>query len=219
MSLLVSDECDQVWPVVGSEALPEPELHLSWRRGSTCRGRRRRRRPAVQRTHRPCNDLFHNFINNSLNGNSSDSFWTFRTYMIKMYPPTKGVPTLPLPIFFWKSQDLMIVVWIDTQTRKLLPECIFFNFKNSVGNWTNIVKTRKTVDSLKTDGNIAISPTLQPWALLLYVLQGMIIGFKFFRNNLCSKLDAIFKVRKMNCGSKLGAWVSFHTAILQSWKF
>jgi len=35
----------------------------------------------------------------------------------------------------------------------------------------------------------------------------------------CSKLNAIFKVVKMNFGSEVGAWVSFHTDILLSLKF
>jgi len=33
------------------------------------------------------------------------------------------------------------------------------------------------------------------------------------------KLKGYFWGSKMNIGSKFGAWVSFHTAILQSWKF
>jgi len=39
------------------------------------------------------------------------------------------------------------------------------------------------------------------------------------KKKFCSKLDAIFKIVKVNFGSKFEAWVSFHTAILQSWKF
>jgi len=47
----------------------------------------------------------------------------------------------------------------------------------------------------------------------------MIIGLKLYRNNIfCLELNAIFKVEKMNFGSKFGAWVSFHTAMLQSRK-
>jgi len=46
----------------------------------------------------------------------------------------------------------------------------------------------------------------------------MVIGLK---NDeiFCSKLNAIFTVVKIKLGSELGAWVSFHSAILQSWKF
>jgi len=45
----------------------------------------------------------------------------------------------------------------------------------------------------------------------LRVLQEMIIGLKLHRKNIpCSKLNAIFKVVKMNFGSKFGAWVPFY---------
>jgi len=49
----------------------------------------------------------------------------------------------------------------------------------------------------------------------------MIFVFKLYRKKnsfkfLNLKSNAIFKVVKMNFGSKFGAWVSFHTAILQS---
>jgi len=33
------------------------------------------------------------------------------------------------------------------------------------------------------------------------------------------KIERYFKIVKMNSGSKFGSQVSFHTAILQSWKF
>jgi len=71
---------------------------------------------------------------------------------------------------------------------------------------------------LKTARNIAKSYKFQPWTLILGVLQGMITGFKLYQEKkvFCLKLNAIFKVVKMNFGSKFGAWVSFHTAILQS---
>jgi len=69
---------------------------------------------------------------------------------------------------------------------------------------------------LKTAGNKARSPKFQPWALLFGVHQGMIIRFKLNRKNVFgSELNAIFKVLKMNNGSKFGARVSFHTTILQ----
>jgi len=67
---------------------------------------------------------------------------------------------------------------------------------------------------------VSQNPQNQPSAQLLRVLQGMIICFKLQyieKKIFCSKLNAIFKVVKMNVGSKFGAWVS--TAILQSWKF
>ena len=64
---------------------------------------------------------------------------------------------------------------------------------------------------------VSQNPQNQPSAQLLRVLQGMIICFKLQyieKKIFCSKLNAIFKVVKMNVGSKFGAWVS--TAILQS---
>jgi len=78
-----------------------------------------------------------------------------------------------------------------------------------------MLKKREIADIIKTAGNIAKSSKFQSQALLLGVLQGMIIGLILHQKN-CSKLNAIFKVVKMNFGSKFGAWVSFHTAILQS---
>jgi len=36
------------------------------------------------------------------------------------------------------------------------------------------------------------------------------------KNSFCSKLNAIFEAVKMDFGTKFGAWVSFHTAVLQS---
>jgi len=56
-------------------------------------------------------------------------------------------------------------------------------------------------------------------ALLLGVrATRMIIGFKLFQIFFCQNqtVNGIFKVVKMNFGSKFWAWVSFHTAILQS---
>jgi len=43
----------------------------------------------------------------------------------------------------------------------------------------------------------------------------MIIGLKLYQKNIL-KLKAIYKEVKMNFGSKFGALVSCHTAILQS---
>jgi len=78
------------------------------------------------------------------------------------------------------------------------------------------VRTEKIANILETAGNIAKSSNSQPLTLLLGVLQRMIIVFKSYRLFFCSKLIGIFKVVKMNFGSKFGAWVTFHTAILQS---
>jgi len=45
----------------------------------------------------------------------------------------------------------------------------------------------------------------------------MIIGLNLYRENIfCSKSNAIFKVVKMNFGSKFEARAFFHAAILQS---
>jgi len=45
-------------------------------------------------------------------------------------------------------------------------------------------------------------------------------GFKLCRKNFfCSKWNAIFNAVRINFGSKFGAWVSFHAAIMQSLKF
>jgi len=76
-------------------------------------------------------------------------------------------------------------------------------------------KNTKNANFLETAGNFAKSSKFQSQALLLGVLQKTINGFKLYRKK-CSKLNAIFKVVKMNFSSKLGAWVSFHIAILQS---
>jgi len=70
---------------------------------------------------------------------------------------------------------------------------------------------------LETAGQITKSSKLHPQTLLLDILQGMIIGFKLYRKNIFGlRLNAIFEIVKMNFGSKSGAWVSFHIAILQS---
>jgi len=53
-------------------------------------------------------------------------------------------------------------------------------------------------------GNIAKSSKFQPWTLHKDVPQGMIIGLKLYRKK-CLKLNAIFKVVKMNFGIKFGA--------------
>jgi len=93
----------------------------------------------------------------------------------------------------------------------------FFYLKNSVKNWTKNVKPRKITNTLKTAGNIAKSSKCQSLTQLLGVPQGIIIGFKLYRKKCSrSKLHVIVKVVKINVGSKFGAWVSSHSAILQS---
>jgi len=82
----------------------------------------------------------------------------------------------------------------------------------------NNEKSRKITNILKTAINTANFSKFQSRALLIGVLQEVINGIKFYRKNR-SKLNAIFKVVKMNFGCKGGAKVSFHTAILLSRKF
>jgi len=70
---------------------------------------------------------------------------------------------------------------------------------------TKNVKTRGIANILKTAGNIAKSLESQSKGFL----QGMVvIIFKLYRK----KLSQIFKVVKMNFGSKFAAKVSFHTS-------
>jgi len=102
---------------------------------------------------------------------------------------------------------------------KLVARMHFFYLTDSVKNWTKNIKTRKIANTLKTAGKIAKSSKFQSKALLLGVLQGKIINFKLHQNFFSSKLNFIFKVVKIKFGRKFGAWVSFHTATLQSWKY
>ena len=61
---------------------------------------------------------------------------------------------------------------------------------------------------MKTAENSTKSSKFQPWAILIGVLPGMIIGFKVHRKNMF-QIERYLKVVKMNFGSKFGAWVSF----------
>jgi len=60
------------------------------------------------------------------------------------------------------------------------------------------VKTRKVANILETVRNTAISSKFQPLALLLGVLQGIIIGFKFYRE----KKIFLFKIERYFQGSE-----------------
>jgi len=80
-------------------------------------------------------------------------------------------------------------------------------------------KKRKNTNIFETAGNMAKSLKFQSWALHLGALLGIIFTLKLYIKNIfCTKLNNTFKVVKTDLGSKFMAWVSFHTAILQSRK-
>jgi len=64
---------------------------------------------------------------------------------------------------------------------------------------------------LKAVGNIAKSSNFQYYELLLGVFTRKNNWFNLIEKS--SKLNATFKVLKMNFGSKFGTWLSFDTAI------
>jgi len=76
---------------------------------------------------------------------------------------------------------------------------------------------RKIANILETARNPQISASGAMWRCSTRNDYWFQITSK--RNSFCVKLHAIFMAVKMNFGSKFGAWVSFHAAILQSWKF
>jgi len=98
----------------------------------------------------------------------------------------------------------------------LLPEYIYPTLKQRQKLNKIYVKTRKIANILKMAGNTAKSSKFQLKTLLSTFLQKMTIDLKLYHEYFCSKLNAIFKVVNTDFGSKFGAWVPFHTAILQS---
>jgi len=96
----------------------------------------------------------------------------------------------------------------------------FFLSKNSNKNKTKKVKAQKMpVQCLESRKRMEIPKNPKILILGRYFLvfcKECFFILNCIEKKSCCKVDAIFKVVKVNFGSKLGPWVSFLTAILQS---
>jgi len=112
-------------------------------------------------------------------------------------------------------------VFKDAQVENLLPECIFPSWKTALKiepkKCKNTINCQYLGNGWKYRKNFL--KILRYGYSKVFYKEWLLVLNKIERNILCSILNSHFREVKMTFSCKFGAWVSFHTAILQSWKF
>jgi len=130
---------------------------------------------------------------------------------------TKGSTLICRLRFSWNFQNIKIGSWKDSQAQSLLPEFIFSTLKTALKLNTNVnsLKIAYILEWLEISQNHQ-NYNLRRWVLVDYMEWLLFLNYVDLKK--CQKLNAIFKLIKIDFGSMIGAWVSFHTVIFQSWK-